>query len=192
MKIVGVGCGPGMLTMAALCEIRCAKTIYGSGRAIELIKDYIPEYCDVHEIEDYGNLKEISDDSILLSTGDPMLAGLGSLNGEVVPGISSMQVAFARLKIRMTDSIIINAHGKDHVKAINDTIEELGRGRNVFLIADPGFNVKMIANSLIKYYPDVSISVCEELGYDTERITTGTPHSPPENRSDLFAIVIRK
>ncbi|RJS71581.1 MAG: cobalt-precorrin-7 (C(5))-methyltransferase, partial [Candidatus Syntrophoarchaeum sp. WYZ-LMO15] len=36
MKIVGVGAAPGMLTEEAIREIKRAKVIYGSKRAIEI------------------------------------------------------------------------------------------------------------------------------------------------------------
>ena len=39
MKIVGTGCGPGLLTEMGIREIRQAKTIYGSERAIQV------KYC---------------------------------------------------------------------------------------------------------------------------------------------------
>ncbi len=37
MKIIGVGCGPGMLTEQAIREISRAKIIFGSQRSIELV-----------------------------------------------------------------------------------------------------------------------------------------------------------
>ena len=42
MKIVGVGCGPGMLTEQAIREISRASLIYGSDRAIDLAKSIYP------------------------------------------------------------------------------------------------------------------------------------------------------
>ena len=42
MKIVGVGCGPGLITEQAAQVIRSARLIYGSGRAIEMVQKLIP------------------------------------------------------------------------------------------------------------------------------------------------------
>ena len=78
MKIVGVGCGPGMLTEQAAQTIRPARFIYGSSRAIEMVKKIIPENCTVRSISDYRNLSQLPDNAVILSTGDPMLAGLGT------------------------------------------------------------------------------------------------------------------
>lgn len=87
MKIVGVGCGPGMVTEQAAQVIRSARFIYGSSRAIGLVKKLIPDNCTVRSISDFRNLSQLPENAVVLSTGDPMLAGLGYLPGEVVPGI---------------------------------------------------------------------------------------------------------
>ncbi|HQD26441.1 MULTISPECIES: cobalt-precorrin-7 (C(5))-methyltransferase [Methanoculleus] len=186
MKIVGVGCGPGMLTAEAARIIAGASLIYGSARAIELARDAIPPECEVHEITDYRSLRSLPDHAVVLSTGDPMLAGLGYLPGEVVPGISSLQVAFARLKLPLTRAAIVSAHGKDHIRAVADAKKEVLAGRVVFLIADPAFKVGALAAALP---PRIRIAVCEDLGYPAERIAVGTAAEPPTPRGDLFVVV---
>lgn len=186
MKIVGVGCGPGMITAEAAAAIAGAAVIYGSDRAIDLARPYIREGAAVHEITDYKRLRSLTDDAVVLSTGDPMLAGLGYLGGEVIPGISSMQVAFARLGISLTRGAVVTAHGKDHAAAIGDAALEVSRGRVVFLIADPAFSVQDLAAALP---PEVRIAVCEDLGYPEERIAVGTAGAPPVPESGLFVVV---
>lgn len=190
MKIVGVGCGPGMLTVQAIAVLSMASVIYGSPRSIELVRDYIPEGCVIREIEDYRSLRTLPQDAIVLSTGDPMLAGLGYLNGEVIPGISSLQVALARLHIPMASVSVTIAHGRDHATAIRDTLAEVSRGRVVFLLADPDFDIPAFAASLIPAPPGLTITVCEHLGYPDERVVTGTPDAPPVPLHDLFVLVI--
>ncbi|HOI57753.1 MULTISPECIES: cobalt-precorrin-7 (C(5))-methyltransferase [unclassified Methanoculleus] len=186
MKIVGVGCGPGMLTEAAAAAIRGATLIYGSERAIGIVRDVILQGCEVHEITDYRGLRSLPDHAVVLSTGDPMLAGLGYLPGEVVPGISSLQVAFARLKVPLTRAAVVSAHGKDHTPAIAAAREEVLRGRVVFLIADPAFDVGAFAAALP---PETRFAVCEDLGYPAERIAVGTAAAPPAPPGDLFVVV---
>ena len=104
MKIVGVGCGPGLLTTEAAKAIRAATLIVGSDRAIDLVRDDIPPGCIVQEITDYRRLRTLPDETVLLSTGDPMISGLGYLPGTVIPGISSVQLGAARLHIPLTKS----------------------------------------------------------------------------------------
>jgi cobalt-precorrin-7 (C5)-methyltransferase len=187
MKIVGVGCGPGMLTEAAIAAIRKAALICGSGRAIALARPYIRPECEVQEIEDYKHLRELPDEAVVLSTGDPMLAGLGSLlPGEIVPGISSMQVAFARLRIPLSRSAVVSAHGRDHARAVNEAKDEIIRGKVAFIIADPSFSVTDLAAGLP---PACRIAVCEDLGYPEERIAVGTAAEPPQVLGKLFVVV---
>jgi len=53
---------------------------------------------EYHEIEDYKRISELPDGAVVLSTGDPMLSGLGRFakaGDAIVPGISSMQVVSA-------------------------------------------------------------------------------------------------
>ncbi len=186
MKIVGVGCGPGMLTEEAIRVLREATLVCGSDRAIALARPHLQAGCEVRAITDYGRLRELPDDAVVLSTGDPMLAGLGALPGDVVPGISSLQVAFARLKIPETRAAVISAHGKDHDRAIADACEEIERRRVVFLVADPAFDLRALAAALP---PACRIAVCEDLGYPGERIAVGTAAEPPAVRGELFVVV---
>src|SRR5512136_1615282 len=112
MKIIGVGCGPGLLTEQAIRELKQARSAYGSDRAIELARAYLPLDCSVRSIDDYKNLPALGDSAVILSTGDPMLAGLGYLKGEVIPGISSLQIAVARLHIPLSRVAVVVAHGR--------------------------------------------------------------------------------
>ncbi len=187
MKIIGVGCGEGMLTKEGEIALSEAKSVYGSGRAIELIRAFIPKEANVVEITDYKALRTLPDDAVVLSTGDPLMAGLGYLPGEVVCGISSMQTAFARLHAPWTNVAVINAHGKDHQDAIFRTVQDIAAGHSVFLITDPVFSVEELARSLPA---DVNIAVCEDLGYPYERIAEGTAENPPKVLSKLFCIVL--
>lgn len=189
MKVVGVGCGPGMLTEAAIFAIQHADVIYGSDRAIERAEAFIPAGCAVHVIADYKALKSLPDTAVVLSTGDPMLAGLGYLGGEIISGISSYQYACAKLHIPMTKTAIVNAHAKDHEQAIEDILFEVKRGKIAFVIADPEFDVASLAKQLHNEELDCRIAVCEKLGYPDERIVLGDVDTPPVPVSDLFVLM---
>ncbi len=175
-----------MLTAEAARVIAGAKLVYGSPRAIALARGAIPPGCEVHEIADYQGLRSLPAGAVVLSTGDPMLAGLGYLPGEVIPGISSLQVAFARLKVPLARAAVVSAHGKDHVRAIAEAREAVIAGRVVLLIADPAFSVGALAAALP---PEIRIAICEDLGYPEERVAVGTAAEPPSVRGDLFVVV---
>ncbi|HMA04848.1 MAG TPA: cobalt-precorrin-7 (C(5))-methyltransferase [Methanomicrobiales archaeon] len=189
MKIVGVGCGPGLLTEEAILALRGARRVYGSRRAIEIARHALPRSCEIHEIRDYSSL-EFPEDAILLSTGDPMLAGLGNREGEVVPGISSLQLAFARLRLPLAQVSVVDGHGRDPGQAIGEAVEELRRGKFVFLIPDPAFPTSDLAAAIGREDIPCTIALCENLGYPEERIILGTPDRPPAGGSRLFSLVI--
>lgn len=187
MKVVGVGAGPGMITLEAIEAIRSARLIYGSERAIALAEDHIPPGCDVRVIRDYRSLRSLPDDAVVLSTGDPMLSGLGYLGGHVIPGISSMQVACARLGLSLLRVVPITFHGR---KMDPEAVAfELKHGRSVFLLADDSTDLE----ALCRYLEDMGLRrdvvVLRDLGYPEERITAGTTREPPE-ASGLFSVVI--
>ena len=190
MKIVGVGCGPGMLTADAVMVISGAQLIYGSTRAIEIARGIIPPGCEVHEIVNYRSLRELPEGAVVLSTGDPMLAGLGYLPGEVIPGISSLQVALARLHIPMAGISIVVAHGRDHAESLDQMSDELRRGKIVFLLADPGFDIGHAAERARDACGMCRIVLCEELGYPDERIVTGSPDNVPVPEKNLYSLII--
>ncbi len=129
MKIVGVGCGPGMLTEEAVFALKGAQRVYGSRRAIDLARHALSRSCEIHEIREFSSL-ELPEDAVLLSTGDPMLAGLGNRGGEVIPGISSLQLAFARLRLPLAKVAVVDGHGRDPGAAITETVEEVRRGED--------------------------------------------------------------
>jgi cobalt-precorrin-7 (C5)-methyltransferase len=191
MKIVGVGCGPGMLTEEAIIRIAEAKSIFGSDRAIEIARPYIRNGCEVRTIDDFKALHTLPQEAVVLSTGDPMLAGLGYLSGDVIPGISSLQVAAARLHIPLSRISIVVAHGRGHEKGMQETCEDVTRGKIVYLLTDPKFDVGELYHrlSMLSGHP-IRIAVCENLGYPGEHIKLGEIASPPMPKADLYSLVI--
>ncbi len=192
MIVVGVGCGPGMLTMDAIDRLKKAKNVYGSDRALEMVRQYLPVGCKAITLKDYSRLNELPEDSIVLSTGDPMLAGLGHLGEEVVPGISSMQCAFSRLRLPLTKAVVVDAHGKDEVAARREMLEEVERGRIPFVLTEPGFDILSLSHVMQDMGMSCKIIACENLGYADEMISFGDAMRPPVVSSKLFSLILVK
>jgi cobalt-precorrin-7 (C5)-methyltransferase len=190
MKIIGVGCGPGLLTEQAIKELKKARFAYGSERAIDLARIHLPQSCTIKSIDDYKKLHTLPDDAVVLSTGDPMLAGLGYLKGEVIPGISSLQIASSRLHIPLSRISVVVAHGRGHEKGIRDTLEEIRRGKIVFLLADPKFNIDDLYSRLSTLPQPLQIALCENLAYPDERVVVGDLQTPPVPEKSLYSLVI--
>jgi len=187
MKIIGVGAGPGMLTMEAARAIREARLIYGSQRAIDLARDEIDHRTDVRVIEDYKALRNLPPQAAVLSTGDPMLSGLGYLDGEVIPGISSLQVACARLKVSELKVVPITVHGRRMDP--EPIIAELIRGRTVFLLVDDSTDLPVLCRLLEEKGLARDVAVLTDLGYPEEEIRKGTTASPPPSKG-LTSVMI--
>jgi cobalt-precorrin-7 (C5)-methyltransferase len=190
MKIVGVGAGPNLMTMEAITAIKNARIIFGSGRAIELAKEHIK--CESHELHDY-TLKSLPQDAVVLSTGDPMLSGLGKFakKGDVViPGVSSMQLACSYLRMDVEGLEVITAHSRDIDAVKTRLISELDMGKNVFLLPDAAFGVNELV-TLLKHRGLLRrVWIFEKLGYSDELISEGTTEKPPAARSGLYCIII--
>ena len=164
--------------------------IFGSARSIELAREHVPPGCEVTVIEDYSRLQELPDDAVVLSTGDPMLAGLGRLGEEVVPGISSMQCAFARLRLPLTRAVVVDAHGKDAKAAMSEMLDEVERGRIPFVLTGPDFDMSVLADKMAERDIDCTMILCEELGYPNESISFGNSEHPPMASSRLFSLIL--
>ena len=190
MKIIGVGAGPGMLTKEAIRAIENARIIFGSKRAIELAKEHIK--CESRILTDY-TLQKLPENAVVLSTGDPMLSGLGKYakpDDEIIPGISSLQIACVRLRLEIGNIAVITAHSRD-IGIVKERISsDLRNGKNIFLLPDSSFGAKEIAGFLKHEGFSRNISVCEKLGYPDERIVTGTTDEPPVSASDMYCVII--
>ncbi len=181
--VVGVGASEGYLTEKAIEEIRKADIVYGSKRALKIIKKYIRSSFveikrfneDVYRtIKKEGKRKRV----VVLSTGDPMVVGLGKrIKGDVISGVSSIQLAMAKLGVDLTEVMVIDGHAKD---CIGEVKKAFKIGRNVLILADSKFNLEKL-----KTFAD--ITVLENLGYEEERICKDC-----EIKSDLVILFAKK
>jgi cobalt-precorrin-7 (C5)-methyltransferase len=190
VKIVGVGAGPEMLTEEAIKAIEGANVVYGSARAIELAKAHIRGEARVLTNFD---VFEDTEDVCILSTGDPMLSGLGKKapnDAEIISGISSLQLACARQKVDIADILVVTTHGRNPTESQNELRRVSTLGRMLFVLPDPSFDLGKICTFLdaCGYIGDVVLF--EDLGYERERITVGSIHMPPERTSALFCALI--
>ena len=186
MKVYLVGVGPGSreyLTLKAIDTVREADVVVGSRRALELFKvEGDRKYVLSRDV--VGDLRKVIEycrregkSVAVLSTGDPCFSGLLKTlikyrvlreeEIEVIPGISSIQVAASRLKISWEDYQIVTLHGKEeNRKILLDLVKS--NERVIFLPA----NLKEDIRYLIENGVDENreIVICENLTYPNERI----------------------
>ncbi|HUY32926.1 MAG TPA: precorrin-6y C5,15-methyltransferase (decarboxylating) subunit CbiE [Pirellulales bacterium] len=114
----------------------------------------------------------------VLVSGDPLFYGmarylcdkLGKERFEVVPHVSSMQLAFARVKESWEEAYLTNlaSHSLDHV------IEKIRTAEKVGLFTSESCPPAAVAQALLQRRIDYfSAYVCENLGAPDERVTQG-------------------
>ena len=183
-KLYIVGIGPGSkdyLTLASKKAVESSDIVIGSKRALDLFE--IPDHSKIElnaqnmnenmklAVSEAKNGKIVS----LLSTGDPGFSGIlkpvlklkEDIDIEVIPGISSVQLCAAKLKIPWDEADLITMHGKGISEGILDIINN---GKPTIML--PNFKPSELANFLIEngVDPEKDAAVCEKLSYEDEKI----------------------
>lgn len=187
-KIYIVGIGPGAseyLTKKAIDTVEASDYTVGSTRAIELfddvsgkiafnVKDLLDKLEEGVQLACDGNTVSI------LSTGDPGFSGVLNTvlrlsseknfpkeNIEVIPGISSLQLAAAKCHIQWDNANVMTFHGRENIE---DILPIINNGK--VTIALPSRKVKDMAQFLLDNGVDANrkVVVCERLSYPDEKI----------------------
>lgn len=183
-KLYVVGIGPGSedyLTFKAKRIADSVEVLVGSKRALELFPESSGERIELdtknmekrftHAVSEVQRGKSVA----LLSTGDPGFSGIlkpildlsGTVEVEVVPGISSIQFCAAKLQIPWDEANLITLHGKG---VSSELLEALENGKPTMIL--PNFNVKEIVKFLLDngVNPQKEVAICEKLSYPDERV----------------------
>ncbi len=115
---------------------------------------------------------------LVLADGDPLFFGIGAtlrrqLSPEelrIVPAVSCLQQACARLGLPWHEVISISLHGRDDLAPLNRAV---GLGRPVCILTDAATPPNAVARHLLDRGVDwFTASVFEEMGGDDEKIST--------------------
>jgi cobalt-precorrin-7 (C5)-methyltransferase len=178
--IIGIGSGTeDYLLPVARKEIESSDCLIGGKRALRLFQ---PLHKEERLLE--GNfeqvipflLKERETKKIaVLVSGDPGLYSfLGTISQVirkedyvVIPGVSTVQIAFARIGERWEDATLLSLHGR----TMDDLDARVKSSMKTFLFTDPGFPPEKIAAYLLeKGVENRRTIVMENLTYPYERI----------------------
>ena len=181
-KVYIIGIGPGTedyLLPAARKEIESSDCLIGGRRNLRLFQSL---YKEERLLE--GNfdqvipflLKEREKKKIaVLVSGDPGLYSfLGAISQVlkkedyvVIPGISTLQIAFARIGERWEDATLLSLHGRK----MDDLAARVESSKKTFLFTDSSFPPEKIASHLLeKGVENRRALVMENLTYPDERI----------------------
>ncbi len=183
-KITIVGCGPGSkkyLTGYAIQQINSADVLIGSRRLLSLFSDIDVDTYILNKnykllitrIVSLSKSKRV----VVLVSGDPGFYSYGKLiinkvgieNCEVIPGISSVQLAFAKIGRSWNDACFMSLHGRTGRFA--SVIKNVKENDKVAILTDNSNNVRVIARRLLEEgLKDRKIFVCENLSLENERI----------------------
>ena len=199
INLIGIGFRP--LDKKAGETLKNSDVVLANNRLLDVFKNYaeygqVKERIIVHDsvyetidyIRDNYREKRLS----LLSAGDPMFFGIGRLIAErfgsdameVFPDISSIQAAFSRIRVPSNNALLMSLHGGPNPSKRRKSEYELSdlpmlvaRHNNIAILTDRVNNPSEIAKAVLisPHPPTLKIYVCERLGYDNERITSGTP-----------------
>lgn len=207
-KIYIIGIGPGAseyLTKKALDTVKMSDYTVGSTRAIDLfddvqnkiafnVKDLLDKLEEGVQLAVDGNIVSI------LSTGDPGFSGVLNTvlrisneknfpkeNIEVIPGISSLQLAAAKCHIQWDNANVMTFHGRENIE---DILPVINNGK--VTIALPSRKVKDMAQFLIDngVEEDRNVTVCERLSYPDEKIVNSTLNCIAQSEFTYMCIII--
>ena len=197
INIIGIGFRP--LDKNAHKVLLDSEVILSNGRLLEAFKDYdeyeavkdrIVTLKDIHETKKYIRDNYQQKTIALLAAGDPMFFGIGRVIKdeigkdaiEVFPDLSSVQVAFSKIREPSSNAFFVSFHGGPDPKnrrKLEYEIDELPKlitEHSILAILTDRVNTpEKIAESIISAYPSCIIYVCEKLGYEDEKITEGSP-----------------
>ncbi len=184
-KVTIVGCGPGSkkyMTWYALQQINSAEVLVGSRRLLSLFPDadadtYVLSNNYKLLITRIVSLSKKNKKVVVLVSGDPgffsysklIVDKLGVEKCEVIPGISSVQMAFAKIGRTWNDAYFMSLHGRSGKLAA--VVKRISDNDKVAVLTDSANNVKLIAKKLLETgIKERKIFVCENLSLENERI----------------------
>ena len=184
-KVTIVGCGPGskkFITGYAMQQIINAEVLIGSRRLLSLFPDadadtYVLSNNYKLLITRIVSLSKKKKKVVVLVSGDPgffsysklIVDKLGVEKCEVIPGISSIQMAFAKIGRTWNDACFMSLHGRSGKLA--SVVKKITDNEKVAVLTDNSNNVKLIAKKLLETgVKERKIFVCENLSLEEERI----------------------
>lgn len=194
-----IGLGPGntdYITKLGEKLILNSDVVIGGKRNLESINDFKGEKIELasnlKEILEYINKNKKKQISVIAS-GDPFIYGIGRYLSKnidnkdlnVVSGISSLQYIFSKIYVDMNDLYITSSHGK------TPDFDYVLSHKKVCMVTDKVIGPKEICREILSRDLKRTIVVGENLSYNDEKITIGTPEEILEIENfDMCVVVI--
>ncbi len=203
-KIPVIGIGPdGVAGLSARSRevLTSAELVFGSDAALRLLPELTGERIPiggdlpaaVEQVRANLGKKRIA----VVAVGDPLFYGtarylcekVGADNFEVVPHVSSMQLAFARIKETWEEAYLTDLS----TRPLDDVLDKIRTAETVGLFTAEHAAPSRVARELLFRGIDYFTAwVCENLGGKDERITRGELTDIREMKFDPLNILILK
>jgi precorrin-6Y C5,15-methyltransferase (decarboxylating) len=178
--VIGMGVSASDLTEAHLAIIRAADLLVGGRRHLDRFKDLPAEKrpIDGRVSETLACIRAAMAHRrvVVLASGDPLLHGIGSRIAEeigrervtVLPNVSSIAAAFARIGQSWAGARVVSLHGRD---SRLELLAALKSGAPVAVLTDPQRTPAWLAAWLRERGVDhVDMAVFEQLGDAQEQV----------------------
>ena len=199
IHIVGIGDdGFDGLTGHARQLIQQAEVLIGAKSALDQIPD-----SNAQRISVGGDLTELKttigdlgdQPTVMLASGDPLFYGIarflteafGKDRFEVVPHVSSMQLAFARVKESWDDAYLTNLA----TQSLDRVVDSIRTADRVGLFTTEAITPAVVAEALLDRRIDYFTAyVCENLGTPDETVTQGVLESIREQTFSPMNVMV--
>jgi precorrin-6Y C5,15-methyltransferase (decarboxylating) len=206
ISIIGItDAGPASLPAKVLERIKSAEVLCGGERHLTLFSEVKPQHSagferwliknNLVELVQYLKQEATRKQIVVLASGDPNFYGIGGYLSrhlpkdwiEIFPNVTTVQLAFARIKEPWQDVVVVSAHGRP----LAPIIEAVQRHSKVAIFTDPYHTPGVIAKVLL----EAGISkrravVCEHLDGTQERVIQTTLEALPDQSFDPLNILI--
>jgi precorrin-6Y C5,15-methyltransferase (decarboxylating) len=182
--VVGVGDdGPAGLPPGVLRRVHRADLLVGGRRHLEMFSDVAAERLAIagglEDVVQQVDAASAERQVVVLASGDPCFFGIGPLLAsrlgrervEIVPHVSSVALAFARLGLAWHDARVVSAHGRP----LDQAVRASHGARKLAVLTDEANTPAVVAEAMLTAGADDARTwVFEHLGGARERQTAST------------------
>lgn len=204
INVIGIGYRPldpkaseALLASTVVLASNRLMEVFPSYAEYPVVQDRLKIINNVDDVMDFMATTIALDSNAiigLIASGDPMFHGIGKRTldrfgpviVEILPDLSAVQLASARTRLSWDNALLVSLHGGPNPEKRRklpyertDLPHLLARHHTLFILTDRENNPALIAETLAASETcramTITMHVCEQLGYPTERITSGTP-----------------